>query len=243
MALQTDLTSDEELSTTIDLSDAQAIRKQLDGLENMYTEVGGTIHSKSISFSTLRRIPGVEAAGTAKVRAAPRCWRGRGCQVRDRAAEDVREHVLAAERVQHRQQAPLQQDCAGGASSARVTGVNCACVQEKKREERGGHRGRGLGKDKNYTKRFQRLESHVVTLARYRGDCGVRDDHVLHPQVGGAPLLGDEDPARHRAGDGADQTGDPADQTKQVHRRERGSKIVQLHGMSTNLSQCSAILY
>ena len=39
MALQTDLTSDEELSTTIDLSDAQAIRKQLDGLENMYTEV------------------------------------------------------------------------------------------------------------------------------------------------------------------------------------------------------------
>ena len=40
MALQTDLTSDEELSTTIDLSDAQAIRKQLDGLENMYTEVG-----------------------------------------------------------------------------------------------------------------------------------------------------------------------------------------------------------
>ena len=39
MALQTDRTSDEELSTTIDLSDAQAIRKQLDGLENMYTEV------------------------------------------------------------------------------------------------------------------------------------------------------------------------------------------------------------
>merc|ERR1719219_2028840 len=39
MALQTDLTSDEELSTTIDFSDAQAIRKQLDGLENMYTEV------------------------------------------------------------------------------------------------------------------------------------------------------------------------------------------------------------
>ena len=39
IGLQTDLTSDEELSTTIDLSDAQAIRKQLDGLENMYTEV------------------------------------------------------------------------------------------------------------------------------------------------------------------------------------------------------------
>ena len=55
------------------------------------------------------------------------------------------------------------------------------------------------------------------------GDCGDHyDDHVLHPQVGGAPLLGDENPARDRAGDGADQTGDPADQTQQVHRRDRG---------------------
>ena len=34
---QTDLTSDE--STTIDMSDAAAIRKQLDGLESMYSEV------------------------------------------------------------------------------------------------------------------------------------------------------------------------------------------------------------
>ena len=243
MALQTDLTSDEELSTTIDLSDAQAIRKQLDGLENMYTEVGETIHSKSISFSTLRRISGVEAAGTAKVRAAPRCWRGRGCQVRDRAAEDVREHVLAAERVQHRQQAPLQQDCAGGASSARVTGVT---VPVFRRRSGRSEAATGAG-DSARTRTTPRGSSGwSPTWSRWPGTglCSVRDDdHVLYPQVGGAPLLGDEDPARHRAGDGADQTGDPADQTKQVHRRERGSKIVQLHGMSTNLSQCSAILY
>lgn len=31
--------SDEDLSTTIDTSDTRAIRKQLEGLENMYSEV------------------------------------------------------------------------------------------------------------------------------------------------------------------------------------------------------------
>lgn len=34
-----DHTSDEDLSTTIDATDALAIRRQLQGLENMYSEV------------------------------------------------------------------------------------------------------------------------------------------------------------------------------------------------------------
>lgn len=33
--------SDDDLSTTIDTTDAHAIRKQLEGLENMYSEVSG----------------------------------------------------------------------------------------------------------------------------------------------------------------------------------------------------------
>lgn len=37
LGLQTDLTSDE--STSMDINDAAAIRRQLDGLENMYAEV------------------------------------------------------------------------------------------------------------------------------------------------------------------------------------------------------------
>ena len=66
MALQTDLTSDEELSTTIDLSDAQAIRKQLDGLENMYTEVLkllGTQNSLITSGCPKKRLLGRKSGG------------------------------------------------------------------------------------------------------------------------------------------------------------------------------------
>ena len=103
-----------------------------------------------------------------------------------------------------------------------VSSIGSRHLYNNKDKRKDDRKSRTTGKDKNYTKRFQRLESHVVTLARYRGDCGDHDDHVLHPQVGGAPLLGDEDPARDRAGDGADQAGDPADQTQQVHRRDRG---------------------
>jgi hypothetical protein len=37
--------SDDDLSTTIDTTDAHAIRKQLEGLENMYSEVSSDNHS------------------------------------------------------------------------------------------------------------------------------------------------------------------------------------------------------
>ena len=37
----------------------------------------------------------------------------------------------------------------------------------KDKRARDERKGRSAGKDKNYNKRFQRLESHVVTLARW----------------------------------------------------------------------------
>ena len=53
---------------------------------------------------------------------------------------------------------------------------------KRAREER---KGRGAGKDKNYNKRFQRLESHVVTLARSVAHLSseMRTQHVI-VQVG-----------------------------------------------------------
>ena len=53
---------------------------------------------------------------------------------------------------------------------------------KRSREER---KSRGAGKDKNYNKRFQRLESHVVTLARSVAHLSseMRTQHVIVQEI------------------------------------------------------------
>merc|ERR1712037_392247 len=142
MALQTDLTSDEELSTTIDLSDAQAIRKQLDGLENMYTEV--------LKLLGLRKFgrPGPERSGDVKGGIARRKMYGSMSSL----------------------------------PSVSSIGSRHLYGKDKRKDER---KNRGTGKDKNYNKRFQRLESHVVTLARSVAHLSseMRTQHVIVQEI------------------------------------------------------------
>jgi len=140
MALQTDLTSDEELSTTIDLSDAQAIRKQLDGLENMYTEV--------LKLLGLRKFGRPPANG------------------------DVKSGI--ARRKMYGSMSSLP--------SVSSIGSRHLYGKDKRKDER---KNRGTGKDKNYNKRFQRLESHVVTLARSVAHLSseMRTQHVIVQEI------------------------------------------------------------
>jgi len=140
MALQTDLTSDEELSTTIDLSDAQAIRKQLDGLENMYTEV-----LKLLGLRKFGRQP---------------------------ANADMKSGI--ARRKMYGSMSSLP--------SVSSIGSRHLYGKDKRKDER---KNRGTGKDKNYNKRFQRLESHVVTLARSVAHLSseMRTQHVIVQEI------------------------------------------------------------
>jgi len=140
MALQTDLTSDEELSTTIDLSDAQAIRKQLDGLENMYTEV--------LKLLGLRKFGRPPANGDMKSGIARRKMYGSMSSL----------------------------------PSVSSIGSRHLYGKDKRKDER---KNRGGGKDKNYNKRFQRLESHVVTLARSVAHLSseMRTQHVIVQEI------------------------------------------------------------
>lgn len=140
MALQTDLTSDEELSTTIDLSDAQAIRKQLDGLENMYTEV--------LKLLGLRKFGRPPANGDMKSGIARRKMYGSMSSL----------------------------------PSVSSIGSRHLYSKDKRKDER---KNRGAGKDKNYNKRFQRLESHVVTLARSVAHLSseMRTQHVIVQEI------------------------------------------------------------
>ena len=54
--------------------------------------------------------------------------------------------------------------------------------KDKRKEDR---KSRNTGKDKNYTKRFQRLESHVVTLARSVAHLSseMRTQHVIVQEI------------------------------------------------------------
>jgi len=142
MALQTDLTSDEEQSTTIDLSDAQAIRKQLDGLENMYTEV--------LKLLGLRKFgrPGPERPGDVKGGIARRKMYGSMSSL----------------------------------PSVSSIGSRHLYGKDKRKDDRKNRTG---SKDKNYAKRFQRLESHVVTLARSVAHLSseMRTQHVIVQEI------------------------------------------------------------
>merc|ERR1712029_545351 len=138
MALQTDLTSDEELSTTIDLSDAQAIRKQLDGLENMYTEV--------LKLLGLRKFgrPGGGPNGDVKTGIARRKMYG------------------------------------SMSSLPSVSSIGSRHLYNNKDKRKDDRKSRATGK-----KRFQRLESHVVTLARSVAHLSseMRTQHVIVQEI------------------------------------------------------------
>ncbi|XP_068085699.1 hornerin [Anabrus simplex] len=106
--------SDDDLSTTIDTTDAHAIRKQLEGLENMYSEV--------------LKLLGVKKYGGRYQPSDPRINKRR----------------------------------LYGSMSSLPSSVSSRPTREKRRQEE-----RKKVKDiKGINKRFQRLESHVVTLAR-----------------------------------------------------------------------------
>ncbi|KAG8234054.1 hypothetical protein J437_LFUL014779 [Ladona fulva] len=111
---QTENTSDEDMSATIDTTDAQAIRRQLEGLENMYSEV--------------LKLLGVKKHGTRYQPSDPRINKRRMY----------------------------------GSLSSIPSSVSSRPVRDKRRQDE-----RKKVKDiKGINKRFQRLESHVVTLAR-----------------------------------------------------------------------------
>ncbi|KDR10617.1 hypothetical protein L798_15145 [Zootermopsis nevadensis] len=106
--------SDDDLSTTIDTTDAHAIRKQLEGLENMYSEV--------------LKLLGVKKYGGRYQPSDPRINKRR----------------------------------LYGSMSSLPSSVSSRPIRDKRRQDE-----RKKVKDiKGINKRFQRLESHVVTLAR-----------------------------------------------------------------------------
>ncbi|XP_069671480.1 uncharacterized protein [Periplaneta americana] len=106
--------SEDDLSTTIDATDAHAIRKQLEGLENMYSEV--------------LKLLGVKKYGGRYQPSDPR----------------VNKRRLY------------------GSMSSLPSSVSSRPIRDKRRQDE-----RKKVKDlKGINKRFQRLESHVVTLAR-----------------------------------------------------------------------------
>ena len=130
---------DEQASTTIDMGDAASIRKQLDGLENMYSEVlkllglrkygrqpngvesrtGGFHGRRSKMYGSMSSLPSVSSIGS--------------------------RHLFKGERRNHH-----KTDKARSAE----------------RSANGGTASSSGSRDRNHNKRFQRLESHVVTLAR-----------------------------------------------------------------------------
>ncbi|QQP50534.1 Putative LOC100168618 [Caligus rogercresseyi] len=117
IGLQTDLTSDDDddLSTThLDMGDAQAIRKQLDSLEGMYSEV-------------LK--------------------------------------MLGLPRASERSQTLWKHELLPSVSSIGSRHLYHANNKEKRRDG-SNKRSTGSRDSKATNKRFQRLESHVVTLAR-----------------------------------------------------------------------------
>lgn len=137
----TDMTSDD--SATAELGDAAAIRRQLDGLENMYSEV--------------LKLLGLRKYG----RAAPNTTGG---------FDGKRRKMYGSM-----------------SSLPSVSSIGSRHVYKDHRRAP-GERGnkRSAGKDgKSYNKRFQRLESHVVTLARTVAHLSseMRNQHLLLQEV------------------------------------------------------------
>lgn len=127
LGLQTDMTSDD--STTIDNTDAAAIRKQLDGLESMYSEV-----LKLLGLRKYGRAPGMPSGIG-------------GGTLGDRGRRKLYGSMSSLPSVSSIGSRHVYKDRRPGERAKRPTAG-------------------GAGKDKSVNKRFQRLESHVVTLAR-----------------------------------------------------------------------------
>ncbi len=131
--LQTDLTSGEDDgdSAAVDATDAAAIRRQLDGLEGMYSEV-----LKLLGLRRYGRVPQQQGgAGGGGLDRGRRKMYGSMSSLPSVSSIGSR-HIYSRD---------------GGKRSGGGAG------------KRPGSAG---GRDRGYNKRFQRLESHVVTLAR-----------------------------------------------------------------------------
>ncbi|XP_046382248.1 uncharacterized protein LOC124153192 [Ischnura elegans] len=129
----TENTSEEDMSATIDTTDAHAIRKQLEGLENMYSEV--------------LKLLGVKKHGSRYQPSDPRINKRRMY----------------------------------GSLSSLPSSASSRPVRDKRR-----HDDRKKVKDiKGINKRFQRLESHVVTLARSVAHLSseMRTQHLMMQEI------------------------------------------------------------
>ena len=153
-ATSTDDEEDEDASTTIDVGDAASIRKQLDGLENMYSEVlkllglrkfgrphqpnGGLdprsgLHGRrSKMYGSMSSLPSVSSIGS--------------------------RHLYKGDRRHH--------------------------TKTDKNGTRSGDRS-GTRDGRSQNKRFQRLESHVVTLARSVAHLSseMRSQHLIVQEI------------------------------------------------------------
>jgi predicted DNA-binding protein (UPF0251 family) len=139
-----DATSDE--STTLDMTDAAMIRKQLDGLEGMYSEV--------------LKLLGLRKFGRAPV--------GPGGPSRDGTAAGATSGLLGADGRRKKLYGSLS-------SLPSVSSIGSRHLYGKDQQRRAGLASASVSaaakrsttsREKSVAKRFQRLESHVVTLAR-----------------------------------------------------------------------------
>ncbi|XP_071441742.1 uncharacterized protein [Hetaerina americana] len=129
----TENTSEEDMNATIDTTDAHAIRKQLEGLENMYSEV--------------LKLLGVKKHGSRYQPSDPRINKRRMY----------------------------------GSLSSLPSSASSRPMRDKRR-----HEDRKKVKDiKGINKRFQRLESHVVTLARSVAHLSseMRTQHLMMQEI------------------------------------------------------------
>ena len=158
-----DENDDEEASTTIDGGDAASIRKQLDGLENMYSEVlkllglrkhgrplqpngGGGLEPRSgfqgrrsKMYGSMSSLPSVSSIGS--------------------------RHLYKGDRRHHHKTEKGARSGERGANGAGSSG--------------------GASRERNNNKRFQRLESHVVTLARSVAHLSseMRSQHLIVQEI------------------------------------------------------------
>ena len=138
LGLQTDLTSDDDESTTVDMTDANQIRQQLDGLEGMYSEV-----LKLLGLKKYGRIPPPSH---------PHHQAGFGEGSFGGGPAGLRRRKLYGS---------MSSLPSVSSIGSRHIGSYAAKDRRAKRPGSGGG-----GRDKSTNKRLQRLESHVVTLAR-----------------------------------------------------------------------------
>merc|ERR1719422_165632 len=164
----TDITSEDYddndgASTMIDVGDATQIRRQLDGLENMYTEVLRLLGLRKFGRQ-YHELPGgpTNPSIPSKSHHIRRNKGMYGSMSSLPSVSSIGSRHLYKEKQHHSHQ---RKDVSASAN--------------KRPGSAGGTR------EKNYNKRFQRLESHVVTLARSVANLSseMRTQHVIVQEI------------------------------------------------------------